>query len=66
MNSDMVLHFFALCGTRMFMFQLRAVEISGVNDILHLLFSAKGLDNKVIIFIFLLHHFISVISTTAV
>jgi len=26
------------------------MEISGVNDILHLLFSAKGLDNKVIVF----------------
>jgi len=31
-------------------FQLRALEVGGANDILHMLFSAKGLDNKVIVF----------------
>jgi len=33
--------------TGVFIFQLRAVETGGANDILHLLFCAKGLDNKV-------------------
>jgi len=43
-------HLSYVCGHCGVYFQLRALEVGGANDILHMLFSAKGLDNKVIVF----------------